>query len=799
MSEKNLVSRTLSTITIAADARVSNPNYVNDQIWELTQNGGEPQAIALQTTYGLRAKKMRMFPRFSEGHDNIADPKSFERKINVQRVFPNYIEISFVPLDSLEVSSEYWVPSSNAVVGRIIITNTSSQNRQIKFEWVAQLNPSEDGLRITPQEVQGVQVLVGASGNLTPVVFITGGASTVDSPYPALVHKLDLLPGKSRQFFWCHAALNTTESSFSLAREFSARNWEAEIARLELHNLSQVDIYTGSEEWNNAFMLAQKTAFGLFIGKTDHLENLSFATTRLPDDGYSYRGDGSDYGPQWNGQTPFDSYYLANLILPSAPNLAIGILNNSLNSINENGEIDWKPGLGGQLSNRLATPLLASLAWRIYHVLEDKEFLRQVFPKLLKFFYSWFSIQHDRDEDGIPEWDHPIQAGFDDHPIFARWHSWAQGIDITTSESPSLCSFLYKECQILINIAKLMNLRDPIVNLEKYAENLRIAVENAWDESISSYTYWDRDSHERTDNDIIGEFSGSGEVQINQIFSQPRRLVFRISTNQETTRKCQITIHGLSLSGKHRVESIPSERILWFPGWGTATSDRTYSSLEFVKIQGLDGEDSFVISSAGLCYQDITTLLPIWAKIPSEERAETLVENTITNKNLYWRRFGLPACPDKIFDKNTGVCQHVYLPWCLLIGEGLVSYGFREDAAKLVTHIMDAITKLLEQEGCFRQYFNADTGQGRGEPNSLWGLAPLGLFLETLGIQLISHWKIRLEGKNPFPWPVTVKYRGTTILRGLNKTQVVFPDGQTITIDDPEPRVVSLEYYAEND
>ena len=793
MHENNLGSKTPLTLTIAADARVSNPNYVNDQIWELTQNSGEPQAIALQTTYGLRAKKMRMFPRFSEAHDSITDPKRFVKTPNILRLFPNFTEITYAPLDSIEVYSEYWVPGSNAVAGRIRITNTSSQNRKIKFEWVALLNPSDDGSRITPQEIEAVPVLVGASGNLAPVVFITGGASTVNSPYPALVHGLDLPPGKSRQFVWCQAALSTPEDSFSLAREIAASNWEAKIARLELLNLAQVDIYTGDEEWDNAFSLAQKTAFGLFIGKTPHLEQLSFATSRHPDDGFSYRGDGSDYGPQWSGQTPLDSYYLANLILPSAPNLAAGILKNSLNSINESGEIDWKPGLGGQLSNRLATPILASLAWRIYQVLEDKEFLVQVFPKLLNFFFSWFSPQHDRDEDGIPEWDHPIQAGFEDHPIFARWHSWAQGIDITTSESPSLCAFLYQECQVLIRIAKLIDMTDPVSNLETYADKLRIAVEEAWDETISSYTYWDRDSHKRTNKILICEQCGSGVIQINQDFSQPQRLVFRIKTSQETTRKSQITIHGLSPSGKHRVERIPSERLLWFPRWGTATSDQTYTSLEFVEIQGLDEDDTVIISGAGFTSQDITTLLPIWARIPSNERAQSLVENTITNPNRYWREFGLPACPNNIVDLENEVCQNVYLPWCVLIGEGLISYGYHEEAGKLVTHIMSAIINSLKQEGCFRQYYSADTGQGHGESNSLWGLAPLGLFLETLGVQLISPWKVHLAGCNPFPWPVTVKYRGMTVLRGHNNTQVVFPDGQTIAIDDPEPRLVTLE------
>jgi hypothetical protein len=106
---------------------------------------------------------------------------------------------------------------------------------------------------------------------------------------------------------------------------------------------------------------------------------------------------------------------------------------------------------------------------------------------------------------------------------------------------------------------------------------------------------------------------------------------------------------------------------------------------------------------------------------------------------------------------------------------------------------MDAIILNLKQQGDFRQYYDVTTGKGFGEYNTLWGLAPLGLFLDVLGVRLISPQKVGLVGINPFPWPVTVKYRGLTILRSTEKTQVVFPDGQVITVDDPEPRIVVLE------
>jgi hypothetical protein len=280
---------------------------------------------------------------------------------------------------------------------------------------------------------------------------------------------------------------------------------------------------------------------------------------------------------------------------------------------------------------------------------------------------------------------------------------------------------------------------------------------------------------------------------LNQSFSEPQRIVFQISSNQETTRKTQLIIHGQNASGKHRIEIIPPEKLLWFPGWGTATSDQIYQSIESVEIKGLDEADTVCVSNAGLKNQDITTLLPIWSRIPSTDRARSIVNENIINPDRFWWKFGLPACVDHELNAERDVCLNLYLPWCLFIGEGLLSYGYRKETAELITKIMNAINHSLRNGGGFKQYYSADTGEGFGDIDALWGLAPIGLFLETLGLQIISPWKIRLSGINPFPWPVTVKFRGMTVLRGQENTQVVFPDGQTILIDDPEPCLVSLE------
>src|SRR3972149_2483643 len=45
-----------ATIRLAADARLTSPSYVDDQIWEVTLGGGDPPALGFQTTYGFRGR-----------------------------------------------------------------------------------------------------------------------------------------------------------------------------------------------------------------------------------------------------------------------------------------------------------------------------------------------------------------------------------------------------------------------------------------------------------------------------------------------------------------------------------------------------------------------------------------------------------------------------------------------------------------------------------------------------------------------------------------------------------------------
>jgi hypothetical protein len=131
--------------------------------------------------------------------------------------------------------------------------------------------------------------------------------------------------------------------------------------------------------------------------------------------------------------------------------------------------------------------------------------------------------------------------------------------------------------------------------------------------------------------------------------------------------------------------------------------------------------------------------------------------------------------------------------WNGLIGEALIRYGYRDQAAELVSRNMQIVIQALKQGHSFRRYYHAEEGSGSGERNAFTGVAPVSLFIKVLGVRIISPFRIALNGFNPFPWPVTIKYRGLAVLCQQDKTTVVFPDGQTVTVKDPKPQIVSLD------
>jgi hypothetical protein len=268
--------------------------------------------------------------------------------------------------------------------------------------------------------------------------------------------------------------------------------------------------------------------------------------------------------------------------------------------------------------------------------------------------------------------------------------------------------------------------------------------------------------------------------------------LIQVQTSETTFKQLDITIKGQSAGVAH-TEHITRQAIQRYMENISLTSQEVYSQLNEVEVTGLEPNDQVTIFTVDYTQEDQTLFLPLWAGVPEQRRACSLIDRNLLDMKHFYHPFGISACGSLPSPLAEATCLGVQMPWQQLIGEGLLVYGYVNEASQLVAHIMDAIILNLKEHHAFFVAYHARTGVGIGERNALAGLAPLGLFLKTLGVQFLPGSRVRLTGKNPFPWPVTVKYRGLCITRSSNQSKVTFPDGRTIAISDPSDILVCPE------
>jgi hypothetical protein len=747
----------------------------------------------MQTTFGLRARFCRIFPRFILNGQVITDPKQFNHPITIHHYYPNYINLSFKPFSSINVILEYWVPNSNVIACRTKIVNLSHETCQLQIDWAELLVPTPDGNRMSMQEIGLTSILAGETADLIPVLFLTGGAHSGNSPYPSLNLSYCIPPKGEQETFWTHAALTELNASFELAKNVMSKNWDIEFANISRVHSRRLEIITGNQDWNTALYLSQTLADQLFLQPTPSCLSASFVDTRSPDQGYSLLQDGSDYNHLWNGQTALDAYFLSNFLLPSSPGLQKGLLDNFIATQTHQGEIDLKPGLGGQRAQLLSTPLIAHITWNLYKYNNDIEYLKGIFPKLLAFFFSWFTKEHDRDNDFIPEWDQALQTGYEEHLLFTYHESLSGGLDISTVESPDLCSYLYVECQSLISIAKVIENLEVIDQLEQIADRLKETVEHSWSDNRACFSYRDRDSHFSDPTELLGKLTGAGVIELHQEFPHPVRPTIRIKSKKDGTRPVQIYIHGTSTTGAHCVDHIQAFQVHWHLNAGYFTSKFIYKAIEQIEIAGILPDDEVTVRTPSFTCIDQTLLLPLWAGIPSKDKAKILINLTIMNKKRFLSPYGLRSYIDfQDLGLEAGEFPTIHLPWISFVVDGMIRYGESNKAAEMFTRAMKAVIHSLKTDMTFHKFYDSETGKPSGSINSLSSLIPIGSFLNIIGVKIISSTEVEITGSNPFPWPITMKYCGLTVVQQENKAVIIFSNGQNITVDNSQPQIITI-------
>jgi hypothetical protein len=789
----NLVMDDQMGLTIAADARFSHPDYVDDQVWELRRVNSEPACLAVQTTFGLRAYWARFFPIFTRREVTLSDPSQFFNPPTIKNVYSNYLSAAFAPFPGIEVLAEYWAADSHLLAGRLRIANQSVLTESFRFEWAGSLNPIGDGEKLVTAQMGTSLVLRGRSKGFFTLCGMTGNPQGQHSPFNSLFADIEIFPGNFRLFNWAAATVPNPDEGLEMVRKSLALAWDAEISRIELQNSSQIlEINTGIPAWDRAFDAAQKSACGLLMPGTPSLPGTSFVTSRNPDQGFSLRRDGTDYTHHWNGQTPLDSLYLSSLLLPGGSEVCKNLVQNFLDLQEENGFIDLKPGLAGQRTRQLAQPVLATLALQVAPYLPDEgsAWLAKIYPALLKFFECWFRPEFDRDGDGFPEWSHPQQTGLGDSPLYDVWHEGSLGVNIQTLESPALASFLFRECQSLTKIAHKTGQEEKLLWLLEKGEFLKKALLECWQEQSRQFRCRDFKGHGSPDGKELVNFTGSGKFRVRRVVDGLQRLNLKLEFEDENTKPVRIQIVGLDENGTEAMEEAGAREVIRGQGQAFYTTRQLFKDVKSIEVSGLGENDRGTLATVDYSLIDISMLLPLWSGALEGEQLKGFIEDTILLQYIKPK-----GCPAVSLENETGIKSWamVHLPWNQLVGEGLVACGYRKEAADLFTRLMDASAKIFQETGMFRDHFDALDGTPGGEQNTLHSLPPLGLLLKTLGILKITPWMVVFEGGNPFPFPVTVKYRGMKVTRHASDTVVTFPGGQTVTVPGDGIQQVTID------
>jgi len=742
---------------LAADHDLSKIDPVNDQIWEFSTESGEPPALALGSTYGLRAFSMRVFPQFQHERISVTDPNTFFEFPSVRYSASNFIHVLFSPFNFIDVNLRVWVPTSQVVVGQVNLELITDQPEVMTMEWVAMLSPFPGGTIMTAMDYSINTILAGKSRNLEPVILLTGAPRAGFSSNPGLGVTISLRPGLPRQFTWVLASLENREISFYAARKYSASLLEAEQLKIEMTRKKRsLTIDTNDRKVNSIIHKNQNRMEQLILPPFGKFQHETFVQSRLVDHGYSNSHDASDSGPNWGIQTSTDAWLASRILLPAHPEFIKGLLQNFIDQQAANGTIDMLTSWAGKRTGKLCTPLLASLAVDLHQYLQDEEWLALIFPSLLRNLQIWFQDKLHEFEHGFPRWEHPLQLGFpasgsseevetQDWPIFVR-----------TAESPALAALLYRECESLLKMAAILGYAEDVAWLEEKAVQLKTLVVNCWNGKNARFQNRDMLNHSSPKPVKTISYRRNGSFPIHNKRSSSSFTIIKVHLVNANVHAFSVEI----MFNKGKKATLSEREFEWSGNYGVALIDRMLENISAIKISGLMRGESVNIYEPDFTSFDPTLIIPFWAGMASPEQATIFFAHHLDDiEHLGESKRQIPS----------------YLR--VMFIESLMRYKMEKQAARLF--LVWYLDKRTEAE---LENAHAARSPIRVESTHLEDLIPIHTLLTLSGISCWAPNEITVENINQHLGPITVQY-GQTVLDLSRDTCVIkHENGETSTI-----------------
>ncbi len=107
--------------------------------------------------------------------------------------------------------------------------------------------------------------------------------------------------------------------------------------------------------------------------------------------------------------------------------------------------------------------------------------------------------------------------------------------------------------------------------------------------------------------------------------------------------------------------------------------------------------------------QEIIGFLPLWAGVADAKQAEILIKK-LTDPDKFWRRFGIPslAADDPYYNDKGYWNGPVWVEWNYLIVQGLLQYGYKEEAKELTDRVAAGMIVQLKKNHNLWEFYSPD-------------------------------------------------------------------------------------------
>lgn len=768
--------------TLATDYHSAEVDLTDDQVWELSASG-DPPAVALRTSYALRSGGIRVFPQFTLQGITLTDPHTFAEPVQILERRTNYLLLECTPFNQFNVQLEFWVPSSRVLTGRFKLTNQGDTAMNPGVDWSVLLKPLDRGEPMAAVQMGVNTVLRGRSNNLYPVFFLTGGPEALASAHPALEVKMTLEPGASRKLSWALASLDSTEASFTLARQTTSLPWDVESVKTAMREKNTtIEITSDETGFGEILQESQIKAHQLLVTSPAPPKRLTFFTKRQPDSQNLPVPTRKQELISFSQINAYDAWMLSRILIPGDPIPLKEIIHSLIDIQQSDGSIPWTVSPSGTASTALTPPLLAGIVCDVQPFLQDSSWLNQVYPPLLRAFKSWFANHETR----LPVWENQLQAGVEQNPLFSNETGRGLGMNPHFIHSPSLDAMLFKECQALRKISQWLNVAEDENWLTKTSDLLSGALNSCWEDDQSTFTYHDTDSGLAYSPEKIHEFSREGVFKLVRNFKVPRRLNLSIPDQAGSTGVIRVKLMGWN-GQEDRQEELQLRTRFSGQAGIQIVSSQLFTRLESIEITGMKPKTRLTLGLAGNNSEDISLLLPLWSGALLQERQSALIGNTLLPR--YLTASGLATFPlDRVPEQENAISPF----WNLMIVEGLLMANRRDLAAQVIDALMHAQMDQWQNNGYVSSNFGIKDHRSLGELDSLAGLPAIWPYLRAAGIEKILDKEIIVSGLNEHLPPFTVKYKGTSLMMNSDLTLIQTVKNEQIQIKEKGPYKIVL-------